>query len=68
MGFVWDLEDDLIHPDLWDALYSSMPKECKEVVDGPPDCIGIGYNDEYGWFILGSGQGPYLCWSEKVKE
>lgn len=65
MGFVCRLEDDLIHPKQWKSLYDEMPDECKKVVDGPPECLGIGKNEKLGWFIMGSGQGPHLCWSEK---
>lgn len=66
MGIICALERDLIDPALWSDLYDQMPEECKVVVDSPPDCLGIGRNDKYGWFIIGSGQGPCLCWSEKT--
>lgn len=58
-------ENDLIHPDKWPELYDQMPDECREVVDGPPDVIGIGRNEKYGWFIACSGQGPFVAWSER---
>jgi len=67
VGIVCKLEDDLIHPNKWKSFYGEMPKECKEVVDSPPECIGIGKNDKLGWFIMGSGQGPCLCWAENDK-
>jgi hypothetical protein len=45
-----------------------MPKICQEVVDqssrAGAECIGIGKNDKLGWFIMGSGQGSVLLWSE----
>ena len=66
MGKVCKLEDDLIHPNQWKGLYDQMPKECKEIVDDRPECLGIGKNDKLGWFIMGSGQGPTLCWSEEM--
>jgi hypothetical protein len=62
------LERDLISPEKWQQLYNEMPNECREIVDnhsfddGP---IGIGRNEIYGWFILASGQGPFLVWKEK---
>lgn len=62
------LESKLIDPDQWDTLYEQMPKHCQETVDRlreSPDCIGIGYYAEIGWFIVGAGQGPCLLWSEK---
>ena len=65
MGFVNWLEDDLIDPSMWKSKYKYMPKECQRVVEGPPECLGIGWNERYGWFIMGSGQGPSLLWSEK---
>ena len=64
MGLVCKLEDDLIPYYKWAFLYESMPTECKNVASAPLDCIGIGKNHEYGWFIMGSGQGPSLLWSE----
>jgi hypothetical protein len=65
MGKINKLENDLIPPIFWNKLYYLMPKKCREVVKGPPDCIGIGRNKKYGWFIMGAGQGPSLLWSEK---
>lgn len=66
MSFCLDLEDHLIPPGEWQARYSEMPRECKEVVDGPRDGgpVGIGYKEGKGWFVLCSGQGPFLAWSE----
>jgi hypothetical protein len=67
MGFCCSWEDDLIAPEKWDELYKDMPKYCQEVVDicrEEPDCIGIGRNEELGWFVAGAGQGPCLMWSE----
>lgn len=68
MGFVCRLEDDLIDPDTWLDIYDQMPDKCKEVVDAPPQCLGIGRNKKYGWFIMGSGQGPCLIWSENKND
>ena len=65
MGIVCDLEDDLISPDLWRKLYDIMPKECQKAIDDKEYAIGIGINPKYGWFIMGSGQGPCLLWAEK---
>lgn len=66
MGIICNLEDDLISPEKWWGLYNEMPNECREVVIYDSDQpIGIGKNEEYGWFIIGSGQGPVLLWSEK---
>lgn len=59
-----ELEKDLINPNQWASFYYLMPQQCKDIVDGPLDVVGIGVNKFYGWFILFSGQGPYLAWSE----
>lgn len=65
MKSIFKLEKKMIHPSKWKKFYNIMPRECQEVVDGPPDALGIGYDEEYGWYILGCGQGPYMCWNEK---
>ena len=65
MGFVADFEDHLISPEKWSECYDEMPEECKKVVDGPRDCVGIGISPELGWFTCFSGQGPCVSWSEK---
>lgn len=59
-----ELETILLPPELWENFYDIMPNECKEVVDGPPQCLGIGRHKKLGWYIVGSGQGPCLLWSE----
>jgi len=68
------LERDLIKRDKWHDRYDSMPPTIREVVDNfnNPDfdpfsygcSVGIGHNDEVGWFLLGSGQGPFLLWAD----
>ena len=65
MGIVCKLEDDLISSERWEELYFTMPKECREVVDGPHECIEIGKNEEKGWFIIASGQDPIVLWAER---
>lgn len=66
MGKICKLEDDLINTEVWQKYYDEMPKKCKSVVDSKiPEGLGIGRNEKYGWFIMGSGQGPSLLWSEK---
>jgi len=65
---VTEYEKCLIHPDKWDLLYDKMPKRVQEEVDElrvHPQCIGIGYCNEIGWFISCSGQGPGLLWQQK---
>lgn len=61
-----NLEANLINPDLWPTFYEFMPEECKAIVDGPKDVVGIGIDKKHGWYILFGGQGPgYLTWTEK---
>ena len=43
-----DMEKQLIDSDTWKSLYSEMPDECKEVVNRPSECLGIGRNKKYG--------------------
>jgi hypothetical protein len=62
-------ESDLIAPDQWRKLYPTMPRRCQKFVEEmeeAPDCMGLGHNDELGWFIAGSGQGPDIYWQEKA--
>lgn len=66
-----NLEMQLINPNRWKSFYNEMPKECKDVVDNPNQQggpTGIGLSHTIGWFILASGQGPSLIWSEKPVE
>lgn len=65
---IFALEHKLIEPEQWDDLYNQMPDYCQKVVDDlkiEPHCIGIGWDDTVGWFVLGAGQGPHLIWKEK---
>ena len=60
-------EEYLILPSGWPRLFSEMPKPCQKIVEESAklkQCVGIGYNEAAGWFILASGQGPCLCWAE----
>lgn len=72
MGYVTNYEDDLIKPSEWRNFYNEMPIECQEIVDADPWSLGgptgIGRNEELGWFVCGSGQGPFLIWSEKQND
>ena len=68
------LERDLIGSDKWAEHYDDMPPTVKEVVNNfrNPDfdpfsygcSIGVGHNEEVGWFVLGCGQGPIVLWIE----
>lgn len=62
-----ELEDHLIPPAEWKDRYAEMPSECKKYVDHPDQegvSIGIGYKEDKGWFVLVSGQGPFVEWQE----
>lgn len=65
MGFVTNWEDDLIPSEDWKELYDQMPKECQQLVDDDEQGVGIGRNEEFGWFTAFCGQGPIMDWSEK---
>lgn len=68
MGKVAKWEDDLIHPNEWPVHYDSMPQKCKDLIDDKDVyALGIGKNEELGWFIAMSGQGPVIVWSEKMQ-
>lgn len=65
---VFDLEKklnsiDVVVPKVVeDALGGSFSEACKS---GP---VGFGYTEETGYFILMSGQGPFIFWLEKELE
>jgi len=68
MSLCANYEDDMIPSEKWRELFNEMPKKCQEFVEEmerAPDCMGLGKNEEYGWFICGSGQGTGVYWSEK---
>lgn len=58
------LEQHLIEPDRWDR---EVPPEVRihgiedEVVRYP---TGYGRHPELGWFVLSTGQGPFVVWAE----
>jgi hypothetical protein len=66
---IHELEKFLISPDDWHMYYDNMPQQCQKIVDSNKEELGgstgIGYHVKTGWFILGTGQGPFLIFSEK---
>lgn len=64
--FVYDLENHLLPKEIWDkaprcvhdALGQPLNEACAEVP------IAIGRTTLTGWFILMSGQGPFIYWLE----
>lgn len=49
----------------WDTIpWDEVPLEMQgfKNEDGYP--IGAGRHPKFGWFVLASGQGPYIVWTE----
>lgn len=72
---VFELEKSLIPSENWNARYKDMHPKCQDLVremeldpfsQGGP--IGIGFREDTGWFILCSGQGPFIHWIENDEE
>lgn len=66
------LEHDLIPPPKIEKTRDAIPKEALEIYDDNFQHMiptGIGYNDNYGYFVLVSmGQGPVLAWIQYLKK
>lgn len=67
---VYELERQMISSSEWDKIPQEAHEMFKEVLhesledackSGP---TGVGYTEETGWFILMSGQGPFIFWME----
>ena len=66
---VFGLEKKLIN---WEKLRErkdELPEYCRKIfdtLDADPEALGgpagIGWDENLGWFVLGSGQGPFLHW------
>ena len=62
---------NLLQPELWEKYYYFMPYQCREVVDDPDGQggpVGIGWQDNLGWFLAGSIGDKFPLWSEKNDE
>lgn len=72
MGMVWKLEEDLMPIEFWDDYEHNFPDHVQKELGfsrlGMSAPIGIGWNEDTGWFCLCSGQGPFMAWSEKGEE
>lgn len=57
------LEKHMISPELWDREVPPVVR-----VEGINDegfyPTGYGRHPEHGWFVLSSGQGPFIIWAE----
>ena len=64
----YELESYIIPHDLVDSL---APKEALEVYhqgvkEGIPSAIA--HHHKYGWFVLMTGQGPMIAWSQDGRD
>lgn len=63
------LEKFLIPTTLWDQCEApqELVEKAKEHASNGYS-TGIAYHPRYGWFGLGTGQGPYVWWYENRNE
>ena len=61
---IFELEESLIPFEQWEPRLDEMPQECRDVVADIEPGVGIGHRDDTGWFVLCSGQGPFLHWMQ----
>lgn len=69
MSFAMMLENHMIPPNEWDTCGapSALVGPAKRDADnGYP--TGIALHPEYGWFGLGTGQGPFVWFHEMTRE
>jgi len=62
----YGLEQYGIDPDQWEAnpeWKSILPVDVIEELSEPYP-IMLGKHPTKGWFVLGTGQGPYIIWTE----
>ena len=59
-----DLEKYLIPVDQWQDAPPDVRRMAEEGhKEGIP--VGVGWCIERGWFILHTGQGPYIAWAQR---
>lgn len=63
---VFLVEKKAIPPDRWDEVPEYVKREVRGVIDDPNNRIPIAfaYDEELGWCILSTGQGPFFVWVE----
>jgi len=65
----FEAEKHLIPLSQWRQHLPKMPEEGRAILrmemDGPSGPTGLAKHPEHGYMILGSGQGPFIIWSEK---
>jgi hypothetical protein len=62
-----ELERYLIEPRHWykdQSWLELVPPDVIEELDTSEQPTGLGRHPTKGWFVLGTGQGPFIVWSE----
>ena len=64
----FELEKHMINPDKWKEHLPKLPKEAREILEAelkrPSGPTGLAWHPKYKYVILGSGQGPFIIWSD----
>lgn len=58
------LEPYLIKPPWKSELIEKFPSNVQDEARANDQPIGLGQHPKYGWFALGTGQGPFVIWIE----
>ena len=65
----FEAEQHLIPPNKWEEALPKLPEEGRKILEeemvAPSGPTGLAKHPEYGYMILGSGQGPFIIWSEQ---
>lgn len=67
---VYELEKHLMPRSEWDSIpleaHAMFREVLNESLEDACKCggVGVGHTEETGWFILMSGQGPFIAWME----
>ena len=62
---VFSLEGNLINPNKWEEHKNNVPPEKWALLHDESGPIGLGFTPETGYYIIASGQGPFVVWMEK---
>lgn len=66
---IFEIEKYLIDPKDWKTCgIEEKQLLMVEEESGEGQSTGIAKHPEYGFFVLGAGQGPFMIWSEKGYE
>jgi hypothetical protein len=70
MTTVYELEHKILPEEEWgnipQIVSDALGEPWEEAAKSVP--LGIGHTEETGWFIVMSGQGPFIFWMEKEDE